>query len=83
MPYLDVLIGIAIGIVFLLLSALLFRIRQKWFLKLILNIVLGFALVFALNVTGVYPIPFNALTGVLVSFLGLFGVVLIAIIQLL
>ena len=83
MPYLDVLIGIAIGIVFLLLSALLFRVKRKWLLKLLCNALLGFALVFALNVTGVYPIAFNPLNGVLTGFLGLFGVVLIAIIQLL
>lgn len=83
MIYLDICIGIAIGIVFLLLSALLFRLKQKWFLRLILNVVLGFVLVFALNATGVYPIPLNAVTGVLVGFLGLFGVVLIAVLQIL
>ena len=83
MGALDICIGIGIGIVFLLLSALLFRIKPHWFLRLILNVVLGFVLIFALNATGILVLPLNALTGVLVGFLGIFGVVLVAVLQLL
>ena len=78
----DILIAVAMGTTFLLLSALFFKIREKKLLYLFINAALGVCILVAFSffATG---LPLNPLNALITSCTGVFGIIFIYIMTIL
>ena len=70
-----------IGLLLVGITVFIFRLGSEGLLGLLINVALGAVIVAALNFFGIFPIPLNPLTAIMVGFGGVIGLALIIVVM--
>jgi len=78
----EIAIAFLIGILLIGITVFVFRLGNQGLLGLLINAALGAIVVAAISMFGIFPIPLNPLTALMVGYGGIVGVALIVVILL-
>ena len=78
----EIALAFLIGILLIGITVFVFRLGSEGLLGLLINAALGAIVIAALSFFGIFPIPLNPLTALMVGYGGVIGAILIIIVLL-
>ena len=71
------LIAFLIGLILIGITVVIFRMGKQGLFGILINIILGIIIIAVLTLFGIFPVPLNPLTALMVGFGGAIGLALI------
>ena len=81
MQILETIMSFAVGVILLMVTALMFRLKSTAIFILLLNAAFGFAVLFILSAINSINITVNPASALITGYLGVFGIILIFLIM--